>query len=504
MGHFWDAPCSGGTNMPTSPSEHKKKVSKKPPSSVTVYKGVYERGIGTANPYFQVRIRHRGSKEESERFPYLPVGAFKGRTKAEVVEQGMKREKALQDAIVAAAKDKSHFHFYGKPKAQLAKEHALRDWIEDWVKEACELTDAKTGQPIEDLPVRKGATEDGKQVLRLVRIADAYATKHNRASVMDRPVTELQRRDITGPHGLLKMLTGRAKKGEETKPPATPATQRRALALLGMVWNHARDHWDMDIPRPWKDVVIRGVEKGESPRGLNVDEYNRVEEALAEVSPVTLAAIQFLRWTAARAGEMRKLRWEHITWPTKDNALPWPVVKFVGTKTPVQGAYRERDVPLFDGAREALLDLYDPKDQKGKRQGLPPPAFGIVFKAPHSPDQPLSRDTAYQAFVRAVRRANVPHARLHDLRHTRTSELGGDMEQAQAMVITGHTDVRTFMRYTHLNEGSYAKIAAGDAKRRRAKDGEDPESKRSVIDQLKDLDLTPEERMLAIAALAGK
>jgi integrase len=464
----------------------------------TVHPGVYERGLGTANPYFQVRIRHRGEAHQTQRFPYLPAAHLQGKTKSTTLHQGMKREAALANAIKASSDDKAFFHFYGKPRAQVPSEYVLRDWIQDWVKEACDRVDATTGQPLEHMTERKGGEEDGKQILRVIRTADAYATTHKRASVMDKRVTDLVKDDFAGRHGLLKQLTGRAKKGEK-KPPASAATQRRALALLGAVWNHARDNWDMDLPRPWLGAKIQSTEKKTTTRALSLEEMEKVEAALASVARSTLAAIYFLRWTAARAGEMHKLRWENISWPASSNSLKRPMVKFVGTKTPRQGAYRERDVPLVPGAIAALQMLYD------KNKG--PPKEGIVFPAPQDPKRALSRDTAYQAWVRAIRRAGVPHARLHDLRHTRTTELSADIPKAQAMVITGHSDDRTFNRYTHLEETSVDQIEKGDQRRRKGRDQDPavvPAQKKSILDMLANLELTPEERMAAIAALAAK
>lgn len=419
--------------------------------------------------------------DTSERFPYVP-DADKGR-------RGMTRDAARSAAIAVAAEEKAHFHFYGKPKAQVVDDHTLRDWIVAWKNEVCEK------------PERKSGVGDGRQVMQLIKVADEFASANKRNSIMNRKVVDLRRHDFSGPHGLLNMLTGRApkrKKGEDAapKPPASPATQRRALALLGCVWNHAHEEWGITkLPRPWLGITIKTKEKKPTTRALSIQEYEAVEKALELVDKKVLAAIHFLRWTAARSGEMQKLRWEHITWATPSNGLTLPLVRFEGTKTPKQGAYREREIHLVPGAQAALAMLYNEA----------PPKKGIVFQSPSDSSKALSRHTAYQAFTRAVRRAGVPHTRLHDLRHTRTTELSMSLHKAQAMLVTGHSDERTFMRYTHLADDAGTAIVAADARRAKLAKIVPGVSKgttaRDVAESLKDL--SHEEKMKLIATLAS-
>lgn len=443
----------------------------------TAAPGVYERGIGTSNPYFQVKLRSKG-QSETFRFPYVPgLPAIHEKS----------RLKALKDAKACKARFESLSHFYDKPVGEIYSEHRLRDWIEAWIRESCERI-GLDGQPLSGMIERKGAKEDSKQIRRLVFIADAYAEKHGTASIMEKSIRSLKKSDFVGKEGLLSMLTGRAPKRAnpkvpEKKPEASAATKRRALALLGMVWKHANDFWKAedapDYPKPWAGFEIVSSHHANNTRALSVQEFHQVEEAMKALHPTTLAAIHFLRWTAARAGEMKKLEWQHVFLPSRPAELG--EVLFVGTKTPRRGAYRERRIPLPEGAEDALRTLFT-----GTK-----PEKGLVFQSPTDPTKSISRDSVYQAFVRAVNRAGVPHARLHDLRHTRTTELSKSIQPAQAMAVTGHSDPRTFMRYTHVSSEVAKQISAADRQRQKL-GGPKAEAPDSLESQLKSL--SPKER----------
>lgn len=483
--------------------------------SRTVAKDVVERRIGGANPYFQVRIRRRGHQDLIRRFNYVPDNP---NLPAEKKRPGMRRGMAMEEAVKWAATERANLHFYGKPTSQEPSEQTLRIWLLDWVREALDREDIngnpvpEKGQsseihPLSHLPVRKSAKTDKRLIMNLIKVADAYAIKNRRPSVMDTRVMDLSKTDFTGPHGILKMITGRPKRDAEGrlpafKPAASPETQRRLLATLGSVWNHAREEWNLDLKRPWKGIIIRSVEKDQtqqSRRALSVREFELVEQALVKADTHTRSAIEFIRWTGARKGEMVKLRWENIIWPTPENELNHPTIKFEGTKTPVPGAYKERIIHVVPQALEALRNVNPLKDGW--------PAKGIIFRSPTDPSKPISGYTVYQAMVRAVKRAGLPHAHVHSLRHTRTTEISATLTKAQAMAITGHSDERTFMRYTHLADEVADQLIQADQSRsqKQRKSIIAPESRSAdeSIDQIRSLleGLTPEQRLALVAKL---
>ena len=65
---------------------------------------------------------------------------------------------------------------------------------------------------------------------------------------------------------------------------------------------------------------------------------------------------------------------------------------------------------------------------------------------------PIAVTSLYQAWRRAVRKADIKDLRFHDLRHEAVSrffEMG--MNIAEVALISGHKDVTQLFRYTHLN-----------------------------------------------------
>lgn len=471
-------------------------MSQKKPSMVAVAPGIYERGIGSSKPYFQVKVRSKGQNINLT-FPYLPAAPDtlqkrgRGRPASKDNRAALtSREVALANAKAAKGKEDAAAHFHKKPLSEVVTERTLRDWMLSYRLEAC-LREGPDGEFLEHMVYRKAGISDAKQVLNLIQIADDHALNHGRISVMEKSMVDLELEDFNHPEfGLIQILTGRpdkknsgSKRAFREKPPASAATKRRALSLLNSVYQHAVEYWNLnrEFKKPWDGVIIRATEKKPNTRALTLDELDKVETELLKLHRTVRAAIYFLRWTAARAGEMQKVKWENIKWSNNPNKAS--TILFEGTKTPRRGAYREREVPLSEGAIEALKLLF--------LDGTTPPKEGIIFKAPRDNRRPLARDSVYQAFVRSVQKAGVPHARLHDLRHTRTTEISVDLPTAQAMVITGHSDYRTFVRYTHLNEEAANIINEGDKRRRKRIPEKEPalpalDSVIKIIDNLTD------------------
>ena len=57
-----------------------------------------------------------------------------------------------------------------------------------------------------------------------------------------------------------------------------------------------------------------------------------------------------------------------------------------------------------------------------------------------------------RSFATACRLAGITDFRFHDLRHTATTRIAGIVkETTTAMRITGHTQIKTFMRYNNVD-----------------------------------------------------
>lgn len=90
-----------------------------------------------------------------------------------------------------------------------------------------------------------------------------------------------------------------------------------------------------------------------------------------------------------------------------------------------------------------------------------PPDIGPLF----SPDgmKSIQVDSLTQAWERACVEANVAGATLHDLRHTRTTELANLLPPQKVMRLTGHKPPKTLMRYCPTAEDLGRDLTAATA-----------------------------------------
>jgi integrase len=187
---------------------------------------------------------------------------------------------------------------------------------------------------------------------------------------------------------------------------------------------------------------IRGLKL---PQGRNrrasIDELQRI--IAATESPTLKVLIPFAVETAMRRGEMVSFEWRDVDFDKQTIFL----------STTKNGS--ARTVPLSTKAILLLKAL--------------PKTEGKVFE--------VRADTITQAFSRSLQRArkiyeqecierNEPvdakfltGLRLHDMRHEATSRLVEDknLQMPEVMAVTGHKDIRSMMRYTHLQAHHLAK-----------------------------------------------
>lgn len=225
-----------------------------------------------------------------------------------------------------------------------------------------------------------------------------------------------------------------------------PSTARRWLQVLSAVYNAAAQDWGYEVENPIRGMPLprATVEEEHDRQGRVVgdDELEQILAHIPEAGPTTLACIRFLRWSGARRSEALKLDWKDVE---LDGEIP--TATFRGTKDAKQ-RYRERTIPLHAKAVDALVSVLE---------GAPKPKEGRVF--------PLSPDTPTRAFIRGRDRAGVPDVRLHDLRHTRTTEITSVLHPLEAKAVTGHADLRMLDRYYHAEAKTLGrKLMEADAK----------------------------------------
>jgi len=205
-------------------------------------------------------------------------------------------------------------------------------------------------------------------------------------------------------------------------------TVRHDLALLSRAIKQAMMKWGIVLPagNPVLNVRMPAPSKPRDRR-LVGDEEERMLNALAAcenayMRPLILLALE----TAARLGELLKLRWKDIDFSKRTATL-------YDTKNG-----DDRTIPLSTSALAVLQDL--PRDLSG-----------WVF--------PISESAVEQAWRRARKRANIDDLRFHDLRHEATSRFfEKGLNPMQVAAITGHKTLQMLKRYTHLRAEDMAKM----------------------------------------------
>lgn len=141
---------------------------------------------------------------------------------------------------------------------------------------------------------------------------------------------------------------------------------------------------------------------------------------------------------AAYAGEVRGLRWSDVNLDT-ELIFVRQAITCGQVVAPKSG--HERAIPIAPALKEILVEA-------GKRRHK---ASDPV--APSSKGKPWTDGGLRNAFKRALRKANVPHTRLHGLRHFFITEcFRGGASAPTVQQLAGHLHLSVTQRYAHTND----------------------------------------------------
>lgn len=199
-----------------------------------------------------------------------------------------------------------------------------------------------------------------------------------------------------------------------------PTTVARELWLLKRTFELARTEWGCStLANPAQLVSRPRLPRGRERRLLAGEEERLVDLASQCPWPQLARLIRFGLATAMRRGEMLSLKWANCDLANRTALLP-------KTKNG-----RARTVPLSAAAMKVLAESgHEPE--------------GLVF--------PISPEQARKAWALVLQRLGVEDLHFHDLRHEAISRLfEHGLEMPHVMMISGHTDPRALLRYTHLH-----------------------------------------------------
>lgn len=258
------------------------------------------------------------------------------------------------------------------------------------------------------------------------------------------------------PHAILLHYKG--KNGQPPKNGACIALIQTIRTVMG----HAIREWHLDLDMSLVPLPPLPKDPGREET-LTEEEFGWIYDELKECDQATQDIVVVNRYSAMRRSEAVKLDWERVA---ADNTS----AKLTNTKSRrVKGVElkRERTVPFAPAIVEMLA----------RRREASETQTGAVFQTVAG--KRIWPDAVTKAWERARRRAakkhNVPELlkkRLHDLRHTRITELGEDMPAAMIAKMSGHDDLASFMRYYNpkpdairrkMAEADRKRLAAGEA-----------------------------------------
>ncbi len=275
-------------------------------------------------------------------------------------------------------------------------------------------------------PVRQAF---GKKPVSSIKLSDIKAYKNDRIATP--VVTEIKERTqaIDPITGRLKTVISKTTRSRERNI----GTVNRELAWLRAVLNFAiENEWLISNPFARSKGLIVTSAEVERDRVLSFDEEARLLEgckgARAHLKPILICALD----TAMRRGEIFKMRWRDVDFMTGQIHIPQ-----TNTKTE-----RPRMLSMTPRLRIELERLWRISPQES--EGL---VFGIS-------------NNIKRSWATICREAGIDDFRFHDCRHTATTRMiASGSPHTEVMKITGHTQLKTFLRYLNITHETTNSVA---------------------------------------------
>ena len=211
------------------------------------------------------------------------------------------------------------------------------------------------------------------------------------------------------------------------------ATVNRELELLRAMLNFAiQNEWLIRNPFTLAKGLISKAAEIERDRVLSFDEEKRLLDACvgkrAHLRPLIICALD----TAMRRGEMFKMVWKDVDLIAREINIPQTNAK----------TEKSRTVGMTPRLVEEFRKIWktSPQDENGLVLGL--------------------TSTVKTSWKTACNLAQIEDFRLHDCRHTATTRMiASGSPHTEVMKITGHTQMKTFLRYLNVTSETANRVA---------------------------------------------
>ena len=210
----------------------------------------------------------------------------------------------------------------------------------------------------------------------------------------------------------------------ESSKSVAPATVNLSLVTLKHILSMAVA-WNILSQNPFAGVKLLRVPT-RTERVLAQDEEIKLLTACGQIrNPQLIVGVKIALNTGMRKAEIYGLKWEQVDFTNNQ-------IRIQNGKT----AQSDRIIPMNEGVRTLLSEMHSRKSGE------------LVFPSMRNGRTHL-RDPKV-GFTKAVRLAEIPHIRFHDLRHTFATRLvraGVDLITVQQLL--GHSTIAMTTRYAH-------------------------------------------------------
>jgi integrase len=278
--------------------------------------------------------------------------------------------------------------------------------------------------------LKPGVQHFGRRAISSIKAADLQSFKNVR---LNTPVEiEIKQRTelVDAMTGRKKVVITRVTRQRQRKI----ATVNRELAAMRAVLNFAvANDWLVVSPFAKAKSLISAASEVQRDRVLSFDEESRLLAACignrAHLKALVICALD----TAMRRGEIFKMRWTEVSFASGEILIPQS-----NTKT-----QETRRVAMTARLRSELERLWrmSPRDPSGR-------VFGIT-------------NNIKRSWASACSDANVVDFRFHDCRHTATTRMiASGSPHTEVMKITGHSQMKTFLRYLNITPETTNRVAS--------------------------------------------
>lgn len=195
--------------------------------------------------------------------------------------------------------------------------------------------------------------------------------------------------------------------------------------------------WLIKNPFSKRKGIISKAAEAERGRILTLDEEEVLLAACVEkrahLKPILICALD----TGMRRGEMFKMRWQDLNFEKMEIRIPK-----ANTKTDAERVVGM--TPRLKSELEKLLEVGGAQ-QAPRQHDL---VFGIT-------------STVKTAWDTLRENTGIKNFRLHDCRHTATTRMiASGSPHLEVMKITGHTQLKTFLRYLNITSETAQNVAS--------------------------------------------